>query len=113
MRRIYKRRWNQPHRSGVFASVNTDILSDVSDNVEVGSVDQDEMESDEVGEVEDTNEDVQVKPDDESRAEDEVGEDKTITFFSFLTASCQRVLSFSFSSLTHSSQLLGTSIPNL
>jgi hypothetical protein len=77
MKRIYERRWNQPHRSGDSSSVNTDILSDVSDNVEVGSVDQDETESDDVRVDEDTNED-QAKPDEDSRAEVEVGEDKTI-----------------------------------
>jgi hypothetical protein len=50
------------------ASVNPATPSDVSVNVdkaEVESVDKDEMRSDEVGEVEDTNEDVQVKRDDD------------------------------------------------
>jgi hypothetical protein len=58
MRRVYERRWNQPHRSRFFASVNPDTPSDLSDNVdkaEVGSVDKDETESDEVCEDEDTN----------------------------------------------------------
>jgi hypothetical protein len=44
---------------------NTDLFVNV-DKAEVGSVDKDETESDEVGKVEDTNEDVQVKVDDDS-----------------------------------------------
>jgi hypothetical protein len=44
---------------------NADLSVNV-DKAEVGSVDKDETESDEVGEVEDTHEDVQVKGDDDS-----------------------------------------------
>jgi hypothetical protein len=46
--------------------VDVSNLSVNVDKAEVGSVDKDETESDEVGEVEDTNEDVQVKRDDDS-----------------------------------------------
>jgi hypothetical protein len=69
MSRDNERRWNQPHRSQIFVSVNPDTPSDISVNVdksELGSVDKDETESDEVGDDEDTNEDVQVKRYDES-----------------------------------------------
>jgi hypothetical protein len=44
---------------------DNDDLSVNVDKAEVGSVDKDETESDEVGEVKDTNEDVQVKGDDD------------------------------------------------
>jgi hypothetical protein len=66
--REYERVWRVPHRSQGSASDNPDTVSDVMVNVdkaEVGSVDKDETESDEVGEDEDTNEDVQVKRDDD------------------------------------------------
>jgi hypothetical protein len=67
--REYETMWGVPHRSQSSASENPDTASDVTVNVykaEVGSVDKDEMESDEVDEDEDTNEDVQVKRDDDS-----------------------------------------------